>query len=102
MKSSDEFIEMCKKGIVKYFNCHCADAGGVNISEENVYVVWSCKTSLQNYKALLSTTVQDGMYYEMTFNGDQNELYMDAYKKWDNSIVYKGESMGLDAIAKSR
>jgi len=22
MKSSDEFIEMCKKGIVKYFNCH--------------------------------------------------------------------------------
>ena len=33
---------------------------------------------------LLSTTATDGMYYEMTFNGDMNELYMDAYKKWQN------------------
>ena len=49
----------------------------------DVYVVWYCKT-LQNHKALLSTNVSDGMYYEMTFNGDKNQLYMDAYKKWQN------------------
>lgn len=35
-------------------------------------------------KALLSTTVSDGMYYELTYNGDKKELYFDAYKKWQN------------------
>ncbi len=46
-------------------------------------MVWSCKT-LQNSKALLSTTVPDGMYYELTYNGDKHELYFDAYKKFQN------------------
>lgn len=61
---SQEFLNICKAKIAAYFN-------------EHRY----CKT-LQNHKALLSTTATDGMYYEMTFNGDMNELYMDAYKKW--------------------
>ena len=50
---------------------------------DDVFVVWYCK-SLQNHKALLSTPVSDGMYYELTYNGDKNELYFDAYKKWEN------------------
>lgn len=33
-------------------------------------------------------TAPDGMYYEFTYNGDKDELYMDAYKKWEN-ICYK-------------
>ena len=45
---------------------------------------------MQNNKALLSTTVSDGMYYEITHNGDKNETYVDAYKKWENFTV-KGE-----------
>ena len=24
------------------------------------------------------------MYYEITYNGDKNECYLDAYKKWQN------------------
>ena len=54
---------------------------GKQITVQYVYVVWSCKT-LQNSKALLSTTVPDGMYYELTYNGDKHELYFDAYKKF--------------------
>ena len=42
---------------------------------------------LQNAKALLSTNVSDGMYYELTYNGDKKELYLDAYKKWENKKV---------------
>lgn len=51
-----------------------------------VYIVWYCKT-LQNWKALLSTTLFDGMYYELTLNGDKDEAYLDAYKKWDNNCI---------------
>ena len=56
------------------------------ITEDEVYVVWLCKT-LQNNKALISTTIPDGMYYEFTWNGDKNEGYLDAYKKWKNTVV---------------
>ncbi len=49
-------------------------------------MVWVCKT-LQNNKALLSTTISDGMYYEITHNGDKQEIYIDAYKKWKNYCV---------------
>ena len=59
------------------------------VTVHDVYVVWSCKT-LQNNKALLSTTVPDGMYYELTYNGDKNELYFDAYKKWENRCIKLG------------
>ena len=52
----------------------------------DVFVVWSCKT-LQNNKALLSTTLTDGMYYEITYNGDKGEAYLDAYKKFENRVV---------------
>ena len=42
---------------------------------------------LQNNKALASTTLFDGMYYEITHNGDKGEIYVDAYKKWENFVV---------------
>lgn len=51
-----------------------------------VYIVWKCKT-LQNCKYLLSTTLFDGMYYELTYNGDKNEFYLDAYKKFENVVI---------------
>ena len=52
----------------------------------NVFTVWKCKT-LQNWKFLISTSLPDGMYYEMTFNGDKNEWYLDAYKKFENKCI---------------
>ncbi|WP_423892839.1 DUF6275 family protein [Filifactor alocis] len=27
------------------------------------------------------------MYYEMTLNGDKNEVYLDAYKKQENKRI---------------
>jgi hypothetical protein len=56
-----------------------------------VYVVWFSKT-LQNWKALVSTTLPDGMYYEVTYNGDNTEVYLDVYKKFDN-VSIPDESM---------
>lgn len=54
--------------------------------EFDVYTVWKAK-ALQNWKYLLSTTLSDGMYYELTFNGDKNEWYLDAYKKFENQCI---------------
>ena len=56
------------------------------IPEFDVFVVWSCKI-LQNNKALLSTTLTDGMYYEITYNGNSQEIYLDAYKKFENRCI---------------
>lgn len=58
----------------------------VTFAEDEVYIVWFSKT-LQNWKALLSTTLPDGMYYEVTYNGDKQETYIDAYKKFENVTV---------------
>lgn len=84
--SNDKFLELCKKTIVDYFNNGVEITDNMKITENNVFVVWSCKT-LQNNKALVSTNISDGMYYELTYNGDKKELYLDAYKKWENKCI---------------
>lgn len=81
---SKKFIEKCKE-IVKQYTLEHLDKSD-NIPEFDVFVVWSCKT-LQNSKALLSTSLPDGMYYELTYNGDKKELYFDAYKKFENKCI---------------
>ena len=77
-----KFINLCKDLIMK----HITKTYKITPFDDDVYVVWSCKT-LQNNKALLSTNISDGMYYEITFNGDKNELYLDAYKKQFNRCI---------------
>lgn len=86
---NDEFLKLCKKIVVDYFNGRSDKTDKFEITEDDVFIVWSCKT-LQNNKALVSTTVSDGMYYEITHNGDKNEVYVDAYKKWENFVVNVG------------
>lgn len=49
----------------------------------DTFIVWKCKI-LQNWKWLISTTLFDGMYYEVTYNGNKEEFYLDAYKKFEN------------------
>ncbi len=87
--SNKEFMQIAVKAVVDYFNgqSDVTDKNG-KITEEDVFIVWMCKT-LQNHKAMLSTTVADGMYYEFTWNGDKSEGYLDAYKKWKNVVIGK-------------
>lgn len=82
---NDKFAEIAKAAVIKWY-----ERENKKLSEEDVYVVWSCKT-LQNNKALVSTTVSDGMYFELTYNGDKDELYVDAYKKWENVCIKSPE-----------
>ena len=49
----------------------------------DVYVVWFYYI-LGGWKCLVSTTLPDGMYYEVTYDKSKNSIYLDAYKKFDN------------------
>lgn len=57
-----------------------------DIPNFEVYTVWKSK-ALQNWKYCLSSTLCDGMYYELTYNGDKKEWYLDAYKKFQNVVI---------------
>ena len=80
-----KFLTWCKEEICKYNNKHLNNK---EILTDDIFMVWCCKT-LQNNKALLSTTLPDGMYYECTYNGDKKEMYIDVYKKWENFKISK-------------
>ena len=78
-------MENTAKEIVKKYALEHLDKSD-NIPEFEVYTVWKCK-ALQNWKFLLSTSLLDGMYYELTYNGDKQEWYLDAYKKFENKCI---------------
>ncbi len=77
---SDKFL-LEAKGLV-------AIASG--IPTKDLYIVWFAKT-LGNWKALVSTDVENGLYFEATHNGAKNETYIDSYRKYAN-ICIPGEA----------
>lgn len=79
--------DIALKIVRKYIEEHL-DKTNENIkeSDKEPFVVWKCKV-LQNWKYLLSTRLPDGMYYELTFNGNKKEWYLDAYKKFENRCI---------------
>lgn len=84
-------VEKAKQMVSEYTNGNLEPfelTAGIHIKPDDVYVVWYCKT-LQNAKVLLSTPLPDGMYYEVTYNGNKDEIYFDAYEKVEN-IKFEG------------
>lgn len=84
--SSEEFIKYAKAIVYDYAKSQIDKTDDVEFSTEDVYVVWYNFT-LGNSKALLSTNLPDGMYYEVTYNANRDEIYFDAYKKWINRCI---------------
>ena len=86
------YQEKAKQIVIDYYNEHVEKTDNKKLTESEVFIVWFSKT-LQNWKALISTTISDGMYYEVTYNGDKKETYLDAYKKWENVCVKDEEDI---------
>lgn len=86
--TNEEFINKAKKLVSEYAYKH------LDVTDErpvfDVYVVWNAYI-LGNIKALLSTTLYDGMYYEVTYNKLTGDIYFDAYKKFENQVISDGE-----------
>lgn len=72
------------KIVRKYIESHLDKSDYLPVFD--VYTVWKAKV-LQNWKYLISSTLPDGMYYELTYNGDMHEWYLDAYKKFENQTI---------------
>ena len=62
------------------------EENNIDISNANFYIVWYCKT-LQNAKALIISDVEDEKYYEVTYNGNSKEMYVDEYIKSLNKSI---------------
>lgn len=83
-----EFVQLAKEQLVKAYN-ERKGTFAKRIKEDDLYVVWLTKV-LQNNKALISTNIRgDGLCFEVTYNGDKKELYLDVYRKIEN-ICIKG------------
>lgn len=80
---NDEFLNLASSEVRKYVNKHYPKT---ELDVFEVYVCWVCKT-LQNNKALLATTLKDNMYFEVTYNGNKKEMYLDAYRKEKNVCI---------------
>lgn len=79
-------IERAMAEVRIYAEDHLCPTDNVKLKEGDVYVVWFCYI-IGGWKALVSTNLHDGMYYEVTFNKDKNEIYVDAYKKFDKKVI---------------
>lgn len=80
--TSELFLETAKEYVLDYATNHLDKTDNI-VQGIHVYIVWYAY-ELGHSKALLSTTLLDGMYYEVTYNSNKNEIYLDAYKKFEN------------------
>ena len=83
----DQFLKKAKYVVSEYINKGPElESHPAIIEADDLYIVWFAKT-LQNWKALVSTVYSDGLYYEVTYNGDKAETYLDVYAKINNVAV---------------
>lgn len=95
--TTNSFVNLCKSKITNIFNdlVDKSANASVSISNDDVYEVWCSKSGCCNY-ALLSTTVPDGMYYEVTYNNWTNNLITNSYKKNLNKCISNIRLYGTD------
>lgn len=85
----DVLLRSAKIAVIHAFN-KTNMVNVVELTEDDIYIVWFSKT-LQNWKALLSTDLHDDLYYEVTYNGDKHSAYVDTYKKQANVVVFNSD-----------
>ena len=82
--ATEEFLNKCEKIVRDYTNESLTYSPYTMPFE--VYIVWYCKT-LQNHKAIMTTSYINGIIFELTYNGDKNQLYVDIYNKSENKCI---------------
>jgi hypothetical protein len=84
--STKEFEEISRKKIEEYYKKE-----GIELDRDNdIFVVWLAK-ALDNTKGVFITNKMDKKLYEITYNGQKNEIYLDAYIKEQNILIKNDE-----------
>jgi hypothetical protein len=84
--STKEFEEISRKKIQEYYKKE-----GIELDKDNdIFVVWLAK-ALGNTKGVFITNKMDKKLYEITYNGQKNEIYLDAYIKEQNILIKNDE-----------
>lgn len=93
-----KYLEKAKVLVANDFNTTFFpdDKSSVKTTDKDFYVVWFVKV-LGNWKALVSTDVISGQYWEVTYNGGKRETYVDHYVKRHNQGISDSSYEGLVA-----
>lgn len=87
-----EFVLKAKILVYNFVKSGLDPSDHPTFAMDEVYMV-SFFFVLGNMKALLSTTLPDGMYYEVTYDKTTGNIYLVAYKRWQQLTV-RGEDVG--------
>lgn len=82
-EESEANLQVRARNLVRAYYNKLVERGEVDelpVTTKQVYIVWFAKV-LGNWKALVGTTHSDGLYFEVTHNGETNETYVDYYEK---------------------
>ena len=87
----DQFITKAKNLVLDDFNQSFFPGDNTKTATpDDFYVVWFAKV-LGSWKALVSTDIVPGQYWEVTHNGAKEETYVDHYVKHQNRRVTDAE-----------
>jgi hypothetical protein len=84
-KEGEAPTDKARRLVVEQFNNEVHQSDEFKLSFEQTYVV-SFTYILGNWKAMVSTDLPDNMYYEVTYDKAKEQAYVDAYKKWKNTV----------------
>ena len=79
---SEDFITNAKWAVFELARKGLDPSDRVNITIDNVYVV-SYSFVLCSQKAMISTTLSDGKYYEVTYDNAKHMMYVTTYVRLD-------------------
>ena len=86
MFGSKEFLEIARRTVFEMAQEGLDPTDNVDLKIDNVYVTWF-GFILGDMKALLSTSLPDGRYYEVTYNKEKKEIYADCYVKLKQKLI---------------
>ena len=86
INSSEQFIREATMAVFNMVTEGLDPTDNVKFTIDDVYEV-THSFVLGNQKGMFSTTLPDGKYYEVTYNSEKEEMYVDCYVRTQQKII---------------
>lgn len=83
---STEFIMTARNVVLDIVRQQLDPTDNVEITIDDVYEV-THSYILGNQKAMISTSLPDGKYYEVTYDATRRFMYIDCYVKFNQKLI---------------